>query len=102
MTRTMRRQVANWEPGSDGDPRRWLSLVVLCLSLLMVVLGNTVLNIALPTLVRDLGATDQQLQWMVDIYSLCFAGMLFTAGALGDRFGRKGMLNVGLVMFGMG
>lgn len=102
MSGTMRLGVSNWEPGTDGDPRRWLTLVVLCLSLLMVVLGNTVLNIALPTLVRELGATDQQLQWMVDAYSLVFAGLLFTGGALGDRFGRQGALNVGLVVFGLG
>lgn len=79
-----------------------MSLAVLCLSLLMVVLGNTVLNIALPTLVRELNATDQQLQWMVDAYALVFAGLLFTGGALGDRFGRKGALNIGLVVFGLG
>src|SRR5262245_36476793 len=105
MTRTMRppaAAVSNWEPGTDGDPRRWMTLAVLCLSLLMVVLGNTVLNIALPTLVRELNASDSQLQWMVDAYSLVFAGLLFTGGALGDRFGRKGMLNIGLLIFGTG
>jgi EmrB/QacA subfamily drug resistance transporter len=102
MSLMTRPTVANWEPGTDGDRRRWLTLTVLCLSLFMVVLGNTVLNIALPTLVRDLGASDQQLQWMVDAYSLVFAGLLFTGGALGDRFGRKGMLNAGLVVFGLG
>jgi EmrB/QacA subfamily drug resistance transporter len=66
----------------------------------MVVVGNTVLNVALPTLVRDLGATSSQLQWMVDSYALVFAGLLLTAGALGDRFGRKGALIIGLVIFG--
>lgn len=80
------------------DP--WWTLAVLCLSLVMVVVGNTVLNIALPTLVRDLGATSSQLQWMVDSYALVFAGLLLTAGALGDRFGRKGALIIGLVIFG--
>jgi len=78
----------------------WWTLAVLCLSLVMVVVGNTVLNIALPTLVRDLGATSSQLQWMVDSYALVFAGLLLTAGALGDRFGRKGALIIGLVIFG--
>lgn len=78
----------------------WWTLAVLCLSLVMVVLGNTVLNVALPTLVRELGATSTQLQWMVDSYALVFAGLLLTAGALGDRFGRKGALIVGLVIFG--
>lgn len=80
--------------------RRWWTLAVLCLSLVMVVVGNTVLNVALPTLVRDLGATSTQLQWMVDSYGLVFAGLLLTAGALGDRFGRKGALILGLVVFG--
>ena len=80
--------------------RRWATLVVLCLSLVMVILGNTVLNVALPTLVRELDATSTQLQWMVDSYALVFAGLLLTAGALGDRFGRKGALQIGLVVFG--
>ncbi|MGH2685866.1 MAG: MFS transporter, partial [Actinomycetota bacterium] len=78
------------------------TLAVLCLSLLMVILGNTVLNVAIPTLIRVLEASDRDVQWMVDAYSLVFAGLLFTAGALGDRFGRKGALNVGLVVFGAG
>ncbi|MCU1461152.1 MAG: drug resistance transporter, EmrB/QacA subfamily [Acidimicrobiales bacterium] len=84
------------------DDRRWWTLAVLCLSLLMVIMGNTVLNIALPRLVVDLRATNSQLQWMVDAYSLVFAGLLFTSGALGDRFGRKGALQIGLVVFGTG
>lgn len=80
--------------------RRWATLTVLCLSLVTVILGNTVLNVALPTLVRDLDATSTQLQWMVDSYALVFAGLLLTGGALGDRFGRKGALQIGLVVFG--
>lgn len=84
------------------DPRRWLTLMVLCLSLFMVVMGNTVLNIALPKISESLQATGAELQWMVDAYSLAFAGLLFTAGSLGDRFGRKGALNLGLVVFGLG
>src|SRR5437763_11991456 len=84
------------------DSRRWWTLSVLCLSLLMVVVGNTALNVAIPTLVRDIHATDTQLQWIVDAYSLVFAGLLLTAGALGDRFGRKGALTIGLCIFGTG
>ena len=91
----------NHELHEDHD-RRWWILVVLCLSLVMVILGNTVLNVAIPTLIRVLEASDRDVQWMVDAYSLVFAGLLFTAGALGDRFGRKGALNVGLVIFGAG
>jgi len=89
--------------GSDHlDSRRWWTLSILCLSLLMVVVGNTALNVAIPTLVRDIHATDTQLQWIVDAYSLVFAGLLLTAGALGDRFGRKGALTIGLCIFGTG
>src|SRR5437762_3459111 len=64
------------------DSRRWWTLSVLCLSLLMVVVGNTALNVAIPTLVRDIHATDTQLQWIVDAYSLVFAGLLLTCGAV--------------------
>jgi len=75
---------------------------VLCLSLLIIGLDNTILNVALPTLVRKLGATDSQLQWMVDSYTLVFAGLLLTMGTLGDRFGRRSALAAGLVIFGTG
>jgi EmrB/QacA subfamily drug resistance transporter len=79
--------------------RRWWTLVVLCLSLLIVFVGNSSLNVAIPTLSRELSATESQLQWMIAIYSLVFAGLLFTTGALGDRFGRKGALQTGLAIF---
>lgn len=82
--------------------RRWLILAVLCLSLVMVVMGNISLNIAIPTLTDDLHASFSQLQWMVDAYSLLFAGLLLPAGALADRFGRKGALQGGLAVFGLG
>ena len=76
------------------DPRRWWTLAVLCLSLLVIGLDNTILNVALPTLQRDLDATASQLQWIVDVYMLVFAGLLLTAGSLGDRFGRKRALTL--------
>ena len=79
--------------------RRWAILAVLCTSLMIVIIGNTSLNVALPTLSRELDASTTSLQWMVDAYSLVFAGLLFTAGTLGDRFGRKGALQAGLVVF---
>jgi EmrB/QacA subfamily drug resistance transporter len=82
--------------------RRWWALSVLCLSLLIVFVGNSSLNVAIPTLSRDLHATESQLQWVVAIYSLVFAGLLFTTGALGDRFGRKGALQGGLLLFAIG
>src|SRR5438067_339619 len=85
---------------SYDHSKRWWTLVVLCLSLVIVVVGNTVLNVALPTLVRELHASNSALQWVVDAYGLVFAGLLLTAGAIGDRFGRKGTLTAGLLIFG--
>ena len=82
--------------------RRWLTLLVLCVSLLVIVIDNTIVNVALPTLVRDLGTSVSDLQWVVDAYTLVFAGLLLTAGTLGDRFGRRGSLTLGLVVFGAG
>jgi len=81
--------------------RRWATLVVLSLSLVIIGLDNTILNVALPTLVRELGASASELQWIVDSYILVFAGLLLTMGALGDRFGRKRALTSGLVIFGV-
>jgi EmrB/QacA subfamily drug resistance transporter len=87
--------------------RRWLTLLVLCISLIVITLDNTILNVALPTLSRPegeggLGATASQLQWIVDAYTLVFAGLLLTAGSLGDRFGRYRLLAIGLALFGIG
>src|SRR3954465_11777586 len=82
--------------------RRWWTLGVMCLSLMVIGVDNTILNVALPALVRDLHASTSQLQWIVDGYTLVFAGLLLTAGSLGDRFGRKGALTTGLVIFGFG
>ena len=79
--------------------RRWWTLAVLCTSLVIVIVGNTTLNVAIPRLQQALHATNSQLQWIVDAYALVFAGLLFTAGALGDRFGRKGALQIGLFVF---
>ena len=76
-------------------PRRWMALAVLALSLVVIGMDNTILNVALPTLVRDLNATASELQWIVDSYVLVFAGLLLTMGALGDRFGRKRALMSG-------
>jgi EmrB/QacA subfamily drug resistance transporter len=80
--------------------RRRLALVVLCLSLLAIVIDNTIVNVALPTLVRDLDADVSELQWVVDAYTLVFAGLLLLAGALGDRYGRRRTLLAGLAVFG--
>jgi EmrB/QacA subfamily drug resistance transporter len=87
---------------SRAYQRRWWILGVLCLSLLVIIVDNSILNVAIPTLVTELGATNSQLQWMVDSYTLVFAGLLLTAGSLGDRFGRKGALQLGMAVFGIG
>ena len=81
---------------------RWLALAVLCVSLLIVTLDNTVLNVALPTLVRDLHATTTELQWIVDAYVMVFAGLLLVAGSLADRIGRKRVFLAGLAAFAAG
>ncbi len=83
------------------NPKRWAILGVLVVSLLVVVLDNTVLNVALPTISRDLGATQEQLVWSINSYTCVFAAMLFTWGVLGDRYGRKRVLMIGLVLFGL-
>jgi len=82
--------------------RRWFILAVLCLSLVMVVMAVSGLNTALPRIQEDLGASATELQWIIDAYALVFAGLLLIAGAMGDRFGRKGALLIGLVVFGAG
>ncbi len=82
--------------------RRWLALAVLCLPLLIVSLDNTVLNVVLPTLVRKLGASDSELQWIVDAYVLVFGGLLLAAGSLADRIGRKRTFLAGLLAFAAG
>lgn len=80
--------------------RRWWTLGVLCLSLTVIGIDNTILNVAIPSIVRDVGASGSDLQWIIDAYTIVFAGLLLTAGSLGDRFGRKRMLTIGLVLFG--
>jgi EmrB/QacA subfamily drug resistance transporter len=98
----------DWQDDADHiHSRRWLTLVVLCFSLVVIIIDNSILNVALPTLSKStadggLGAADSDLQWIVDSYVLVFAGLLLTAGALGDRFGRYRALTFGLAVFGLG
>jgi EmrB/QacA subfamily drug resistance transporter len=79
--------------------RRWWILVALSVSLLIVIIDDTIINVAIPTLQRELGASASALQWIVDAYIVVFAGLLLTMGSLGDRFGRKRLLQLGLLMF---
>ncbi len=87
------------ERATEPADRRWWALAVLCLSLLIVSLDNTIVNVALPTLVRELSATSTQLQWVVDAYALAFGGLMLVAGSVADRLGRKRVLLTGLVVF---
>jgi EmrB/QacA subfamily drug resistance transporter len=82
--------------------RRWFTLATLCLSLVIIVMDNTILNVAIPSLVRDLGASNSQLQWIIDGYTIVFAGLLLSAGSFGDRRGRKRALRMGIVIFAAG
>src|SRR3981189_3641895 len=99
VTRRLARYSAIMTDVETLHARRWWKLSVLCLSLLIVFIGNSSLNVAIPTLSRELHASTSQLQWVVAAYSLIFAGLLFSTGAIGDRFGRKGVLQLGLVVF---
>jgi EmrB/QacA subfamily drug resistance transporter len=85
-----------------GHPQRWLILGVICLAQLTVLLDNTVLNVAIPSLTRELDAATSDIQWMINAYSLVQSGLLLTAGSAADRYGRKKMLLAGLFLFGVG
>ncbi|WP_327671034.1 MULTISPECIES: MFS transporter [unclassified Streptomyces] len=89
-------------PVTAGHPQRWLILGVICLAQLTVLLDNTVLNVAIPSLTRELDASTSDIQWMISAYSLVQSGLLLTAGSASDRYGRKKMLASGLAIFGVG
>lgn len=80
-------------------PRRWAVVLVLCASILIVNVDTTILNVALPTLVRTLHASTSELQWIVDVYAMVLAGLLLVGGSLADRFGRKRFFLLGLTIF---
>ncbi|MFF4560549.1 MFS transporter [Streptomyces sp. NPDC001435] len=82
------------------NPRRWWILVVLCLSTLVLVVDSMALTVAVPAMTEDLGASAQDVQWILDSYVLVFAGLLLTSGSLGDRFGRRRVMLIGLLLFG--
>ena len=84
----------------ERHPRRWLILIVLCLSTLVLVIDNMVLTVAVPPITEDLGASAQDIQWIIDSYMLVFAGLLLTSGSLSDRFGRRKVMIIGLALFG--
>jgi EmrB/QacA subfamily drug resistance transporter len=86
---------------TKGYRQRWIAFIFMGVSMLIISLDNTVLNLALPSIAKDLGSSGTQLQWIVDAYVLAIAGMLLTIGYLGDRLGRKPALIVGLIIFGI-
>src|SRR5262249_41421634 len=88
------------DPGIHG--RRWFLLAMMCLSLVLVVMSVSGLVTAIPTIQEKLNASASQIQWILDAYGIVFAGLLLSAGAIGDRFGRKRALLGGLVVFGLG
>src|SRR4051812_43520112 len=94
------------DPAADRaaaeDRRRWHVLVVLCMALLVVGIDGTIVNVALPSLVRELHASSSELQWIVDAYTIIFASFLLIAGNTGDRLGRKRCFVFGLLIFAAG
>ncbi|MEV0602265.1 MFS transporter [Streptomyces sp. NPDC050315] len=101
----MSSSVASGAAPAESPPRhpaRWIILGVICLAQLTVLLDNTVLNVAVPSLNKELDATTADVQWMINAYSLVQAGLLLTAGNAADRYGRKKMLLTGLTLFGIG
>ncbi len=102
MTTSPQEQTPAQTQQTGGHPQRWLILGVICLAQLTVLLDNTVLNVAIPSLTRELGAGTSDIQWMINAYSLVQSGLLLTAGSAADRYGRKKMLIAGLVLFGAG
>ncbi|MEU4272311.1 MFS transporter [Streptomyces sp. NPDC026092] len=83
------------------NPRRWWILVVLCLSTLVLVVDSMALTVAVPSMTEDIGASATDIQWILDSYILVFAGLLLTSGSLGDRFGRRKVMIIGLLLFGL-
>src|SRR5215472_10929800 len=95
-------QPATRRPATTGRyPRRWLAAVAMMIAVLMDMIDVTIVNVALPTIRRDLGASATQLEWVVSAYMLAFAAVLITAGSLGDLLGRKRLFLAGIATFGL-
>ena len=90
------------DEGNHITKRQWLALGVMCFTVLLISLDQTVLNVALPTLVKELHPSSSGLQWIADSYTLTNAVLLLFGGALGDRFGRRRLFLIGVFIFGGG
>src|SRR6195952_6139034 len=94
------------DPGVGGetelDPRRWLTLSILILTVVLIALDTSVLNVSIPTMLRDLHTTVPALQWVITGYSLTFATLLIVGGRLGDIYGHRRMFIIGTTLFGVG
>ena len=97
MTSSTTAQTAPARPGADRD--RWIALVVLCVGMLMIILDQTIVNVALPSIQSDLGFSQSSLAWVVNAYLIAFGGLLLLAGRIGDLIGRKTIFMVGLGVF---
>jgi hypothetical protein len=91
---------ARWTP-ERIHRHRWWTLAAICLAVTITSIDNTIMNVGLPSIVRGLGASQAQLQWLLDSYTIVFACLLLTMGAIGDKWGRHHMLRIGLVLFGI-
>lgn len=89
-------------PTTAPDPKRWLALVVLSSSLFIIVLDNTIVNVAVPTIIRELHTDVSSLQWVISGYSLVFASLLISFGRIGDIIGRRRLFFIGAALFGIG
>src|ERR1700689_3405326 len=89
-------------PAGPQDPTRWIALVILSSSLFIIVLDNTILNVAVPTIIRQFHTQVSSLQWVISGYSLIFASLMISFGRLGDIVGRRKMFFVGAALFAVG
>src|SRR2546426_11507892 len=84
---------------ANNDRARWIALVVLCAGFLMIILDQTIVNVALPSIQSDLGFSQSDLAWVVNAYLIAFGGLLLLAGRLGDLIGRRRIFMIGLTIF---
>ena len=89
-----------WTPERIHN-RRWFTLIAICLAVTITSIDNTIMNVGLPSIVRGVGASQAQLQWLIDSYTIVFACLLLTMGAIGDKWGRHRTMMIGLVIFGV-